>query len=547
MYPNHDELIEFLHLLGYPNYSDGICFGLAAMAVSPVLNGPASMEKANARLQRIKSSLDAYKNMQRSCEADGEACPTLSWFLDYTLTLDEKIDILAYCEGLAFCFNPKEYPEHFPVNTFLEQNFLLTHSIIQSIETEEKGVVMLTEITACCYYTKLNIKAYLDSLDLTLKASENPASFSFKIGSKNHCIFIGYSQEKNMWCYFKTNQENLGYSFTNRIDEIEKFITDEFYEIQAGFGLVLSTEIYCFNADKEKMIKFKNFWEDRLFESDLFKITPEKIGVDALGRPWIYALALKNDIKALSHLIEQGIEVNTIDTNGLTALDIACYKGHKESVSILLNAGADINRLSPCGIPPILMALDEKRYEIVKLLIERNANLMLKDKDGFEVLDYAIDLARTDVVECILTKLNSPEILLDKTVIEFFLNQQKSDSNYLLSSAAEKFFNTVLEKHFLTVENKTSILQLYIILRENEYRKTKSEHNSLVASFFNLPGSNSRAKLNAAKALLSEEKGLETRSALQSGRLKRIAAFFLAPNTHPKHSNIYIKSSALTV
>ena len=131
MYPTHDELIEFIHFLGYPNYSDGICFGLVAMAMSPPLTG--STEKTNQRLQKIKESLDTYKEIQRNVEKEAALYRTLNWYLDIAYAIEDKIDILAYCAGVAFHFDPTKYKDYFDSEELIYQNVLLTNSLIQSI------------------------------------------------------------------------------------------------------------------------------------------------------------------------------------------------------------------------------------------------------------------------------------------------------------------------------------------------------------------------------------------------------------------------------
>ncbi len=544
MYPTHEELIEFIHLLGYPNYSGGICFGLAAMAVSPVLNG--STEKTNLRLTTIKFSLDAYKNMQIACEENGESCPTLSWFLNYTLALDEKIDILAYCEGIAFHFFPSDYADCFDSDILPgRQDILLTDSIIQSIETEEKGGIAHAG-TITGYYTESDIKTYIHSLDLALEDGENSASFSLIIDSRNHAIHIGYSSETKQWCYFGINTESIGYCLKTTIDEIKKLIVSEFFnEIGVDLGLVISAKIYCLNEHKERILRVKRNWQNKAFENDLFKITDKNSGLDVLGRAWIHALIIENDRMGIFYLITHEINVDIVSKTGFTALHLACHSGYKDAVEILLNAGADANRESPDGTP-IIIALRYKQYEIVKLLIEKNACISAKDKDGFTALDYAILSKKADIVELILVNLNFDAIILNEILFRFFIRQQESHENYLLSSCVKKLFTAILDVQQITDENKLCVLQTYIIIRENELREKKEEYNTAYSRFFRPTGSNASAKLNSARALLNQEKNIEKRLALQFGRLGKIAAFFLNPSNSAQNHLANAEQAALT-
>ena len=78
--------------------------------------------------------------------------------------------------------------------------------------------------------------------------------------------------------------------------------------------------------------------------------------------------------KLIKLLIEKGVDINIPNSNGLTLINMACYKGHTKIVKLLIENGADINIPNNKGYIPINSACHEGHIEIIKLLNENNAN-----------------------------------------------------------------------------------------------------------------------------------------------------------------------------
>ena len=54
-------------------------------------------------------------------------------------------------------------------------------------------------------------------------------------------------------------------------------------------------------------------------------------------------LACKGDVEGLQDLLDQGVDVNSIDLDGRTALHIAACEGHADVVKLLLSRKANID------------------------------------------------------------------------------------------------------------------------------------------------------------------------------------------------------------
>ena len=70
------------------------------------------------------------------------------------------------------------------------------------------------------------------------------------------------------------------------------------------------------------------------------------------------------------------LPVDEQKNNGITALGIACFKGHLEILELLHKAGASLNSHTKRGISPLALAIKSKNFECVKYLIDNKVDVM---------------------------------------------------------------------------------------------------------------------------------------------------------------------------
>jgi len=86
-------------------------------------------------------------------------------------------------------------------------------------------------------------------------------------------------------------------------------------------------------------------------------------------------------------LLNQGIEINNVDSQGYTALSYAMNTKNWQVAEILIKRGANVEtKTNQDGLTPIFKAVDENILELTKLLIEKNANLNIVDSAGNNLL-----------------------------------------------------------------------------------------------------------------------------------------------------------------
>ena len=101
-------------------------------------------------------------------------------------------------------------------------------------------------------------------------------------------------------------------------------------------------------------------------------------------------------------MLSQGVDENSVDEDGTSALMAAAFAGELEIVRHLLEAGADPDLQDEAGLTALMnaviaegeMDLDGGHglfLEIVELLLDRDADPRIEDRDGFTALQYAAE------------------------------------------------------------------------------------------------------------------------------------------------------------
>ena len=152
-------------------------------------------------------------------------------------------------------------------------------------------------------------------------------------------------------------------------------------------------------------------------------VTVEKEAKPAVNMPAYFDAALNGGIEVVQKAIEDGVDIESRNENGYTALMLAGYNGHSHiiklliengavidavdglnrtalmfastgpfapAVEVLINAGADVNAIdSHENWTPVMFAAGEGQLEVIKLLVANGADLSKVDTDGESALDFA--------------------------------------------------------------------------------------------------------------------------------------------------------------
>ena len=118
-----------------------------------------------------------------------------------------------------------------------------------------------------------------------------------------------------------------------------------------------------------------------------------------VGDTPLHEACIKNDLKRVRSLINQGHEVNPKDNAGWVPLHEACNHGHYQIAEYLIEHGADVNARGLKGMSPLHDAATNGHYEIMRLLMKHGANVIALTDTGESVLGCLRDYKRRNYSE----------------------------------------------------------------------------------------------------------------------------------------------------
>ncbi|WP_408951969.1 ankyrin repeat domain-containing protein [Lysobacter sp. Hz 25] len=123
----------------------------------------------------------------------------------------------------------------------------------------------------------------------------------------------------------------------------------------------------------------------------------------ALHAQDVPAAAIVGDADAVRRLLDLGLPVDALDSQGCTALLRAAGGGHRAVVDLLLARGADPQLAAHSGATPLSAAVSMRHAEIVDRLVAAGASLEQRLPGDLTVLMVACALGLTDLAARLLT------------------------------------------------------------------------------------------------------------------------------------------------
>ncbi|RDX83189.1 Ankyrin repeat domain-containing protein, chloroplastic, partial [Mucuna pruriens] len=153
----------------------------------------------------------------------------------------------------------------------------------------------------------------------------------------------------------------------NVTPNLEKISTEKWSPLHT---LVLSMQMSCV---------------DKLLENGVDIDLPDKEGLTALHKAII-----GNKEAVINHLLRRGASPHAKDKDGATPLHYAVQVGAKMTVKLLIKYKADVNAEDNEGWTPLHVAIQSRNRDIAKILLVNGADKTRKNKDGKTVLDLSL-------------------------------------------------------------------------------------------------------------------------------------------------------------
>lgn len=129
----------------------------------------------------------------------------------------------------------------------------------------------------------------------------------------------------------------------------------------------------------------------------------------------------RSDDLWMRFLISKGANVNMPAANGDTPLIAASRVGFTGAIEVLLALGAKIDAANRMGETPLIVAVQQRELDVVKMLLARGANPDKKDTAaGFSARDYAKRDTRNRDILAVIEAAGKPTPATKKNDLDSF-------------------------------------------------------------------------------------------------------------------------------
>ncbi len=177
----------------------------------------------------------------------------------------------------------------------------------------------------------------------------------------------------------------------------------------------------------------------------------------------------QRDQLAIRALLDQGVDVNTPQLDGATALHWAVYWNDHATVRVLLGAGAYVNAANDLGVTPLWLASSHEEPLLVRALLAAGADPNLAHVSGESSLMVASRTGRVSAVRALLeygADVDAKETGHHQTALMWAVaGRQATVVEALIEAGAD-----------LQARSRTRIRKVYLPSRGASYRLSFEEH-----------------------------------------------------------------------
>lgn len=132
---------------------------------------------------------------------------------------------------------------------------------------------------------------------------------------------------------------------------------------------------------------------------------------DSAPKISIHEAALNGKAAEVTRNLAEGVNVNTQDQDGRTALMYAAFNGNTEIMEKLIQKGASVNLCDSYGRTALMFASSGPYPAAVKLLLTNNADPNMADKEEhFTALMYAAAEGQLEIIKLLITYKADPTL-----------------------------------------------------------------------------------------------------------------------------------------
>lgn len=112
----------------------------------------------------------------------------------------------------------------------------------------------------------------------------------------------------------------------------------------------------------------------------------------------IFSAARAGDVQSLKRILGSGVEINSKNENGHSALMLAAYNGHFDATQFLLEQGADVNSIDQSSNSILMGVIFKGHAAIFELLVQAGADLDYENRKKQTAIDLAVMFGRRELL-----------------------------------------------------------------------------------------------------------------------------------------------------
>jgi ankyrin repeat protein len=121
--------------------------------------------------------------------------------------------------------------------------------------------------------------------------------------------------------------------------------------------------------------------------------------------PLFYAIRKYASLDMIELLLENGVDLYELDSDGISALDMAIKFKRMDVIQFCIDKGFDLNTSKrKSGITPVMLAACFSNIEMMTLLLDNGAEVNCADRAGMSPKDYAKKLGQKKMIEFLTEK-----------------------------------------------------------------------------------------------------------------------------------------------
>lgn len=386
-----DPIIKLMKALGYTSNEEGVCFGIASMALQAALVN--DMTTLNKRLDFIYShTTEELVKLINEAKEEQKKARSLPSRPEADAKRRIILDILPFLEGIEIYHQPYQYNKLFrkPAHG---QNVRKSSKLVKPSILDDK-VKIIEPRTFTGVYTEKELKSYFSSLHESFKGCNLPVTI--ELSSGNHTMAIVYDPNSGAWSFIDANHKPVVTSLTN-----DNFVNDMTDHIKSGFYFgefngyaIFKTAFRTLSTNADELVPYIDNWKSRSEMKSMLNVDEIKSKAkDSWGSSWITVAADNNETDKVKELLSAKANPNEVfDYYGATSLHIAASHNYKEIAEVILATGkADLNIRDVFRRTAFYIATRFNNIDIAISLIEKGAYLNVPNKKNIYPLDNIND------------------------------------------------------------------------------------------------------------------------------------------------------------